>query len=73
MEINRDTRLADILAEYPWLKDEAMKISDKFKLLDTPLGKVMFKKATIADMSSKSGIPVEQIIAKITQLIEEHE
>lgn len=72
MEINRDTRLADILAEYPWLKDEAMKLSDKAKMIDTPIGRMMLKKATLADLSKKAGIPEETLIPMINELIEKH-
>ena len=72
MNITRETKLADLLKEYPWLKDEVTKVSDKFKMLNTPVGKIMLKKATIAEMSKKSGISEEQIIGKLTELIEEH-
>ena len=56
MMITKDTKLADLLQEYPWLKSEVMQISDKFKMLNTPVGKIMLKKATVAEMSKKSGI-----------------
>ena len=72
MEITRDTKLLDIIEEYPWLMDEAEAISDKLKMLDSPLGKILLKKATIADASSRTGIPEEKIISKIEGLILEH-
>ena len=31
IEINENTRLTDILDEYPWIKDELPKIDKKFK------------------------------------------
>ena len=70
--ITKDTKLADLLREYPWLMSEAIKISDKFKMLNTPVGKIMLKKATIAEMSKRSGIAEDQIIQKLTELIEKH-
>ena len=73
MEITKDTKVKDIVAAYPWLTDEAIKISDKLKVLKTPLGKMMMAKATIEDASKKSGIEVDEIIRKITEMIEEHE
>lgn len=73
MNITGDTRLTDLLREYPWLKEEALKLSDKAKLIDTPIGRMMLKKATIADISRKSGIPEDKIIDKLTKLIESHE
>ena len=72
MMITKDTKLADLLQEYPWLKSEIMQISDKFKMLNTPVGKIMLKKATVAEMSKKSGIAEDQIIQKLTELIEKH-
>ena len=72
MDITKETKLADLFAAYPWLKDEITKISDKFKLLNSPLGKVMLNKATISEMSKKSGMDAEVIIEKITALIAEH-
>ena len=72
MDITKETKLADLFAAYPWLKDEITKISDKFKLLNSPLGKVMLNKATISVMSKKSGMDADVIIEKITVLIAEH-
>ena len=69
MTINESTRLADLLKEYPDLKAKLTTISPKFKMLSTPLGKIMLDKATIAEMSRKSGVPVDELIAKIQELI----
>lgn len=51
MQITRDTRLLDLINQYPWLKDELPKINEKFKMLNTPMGKIMMGKATIVEMS----------------------
>lgn len=53
MQITRDTRLLDLINQYPWLKDELPKINEKFKMLNTPMGKIMMGKATIVEMSKK--------------------
>ena len=73
MDITKETKLADLFAAYPWLKDEMTNISDKFKLLNSPLGKVMLKKATISEMSKKSGMDADVIIEKLNGMIAEHE
>ncbi len=44
----RETKLAELLREYPWLREEIVKVNEKFSMLNSPLGKVMEKKATIA-------------------------
>ena len=43
--------LKELLTEYPWLKYEIIKVNDKFKMLNTPMGKIMLGKADIAEMS----------------------
>ena len=73
MEITKDTKLADLLAQYPWLKMEMAKVNEKFKMLNTPVGKMMMGKATIAEMSKKSGMEAEVIIGKIKELIVKHQ
>lgn len=72
-EITQNTKLLDILAEYPWLKKEITSISPKFKILNSPIGKVMMGKATIAEMSKRSGIEIAEIISKLQNLIQQHQ
>ena len=72
MEITKETKLSDLLGQYPWLKEELSKVNDKFKMLNTPMGKIMMGKATIAEMSKKSGMDANAIIGKIGELIEAH-
>jgi hypothetical protein len=48
------------------------KVNEKFKMLNTPVGKIMLGKATIAEMSKKSGMEAETIIERIMEIIENH-
>ena len=73
MEINKETRLADLIAQYPWLKEEMAQVNERFKMLNSPFGKIMMGKATIAEMSKKSGMEAEVIIGKIKELIVKHQ
>ena len=73
MDITKETRLADLIAQYPWLKAEMAKVNEKFKMLNSPIGKIMMGKATIAEMSKKSGMEAEAIIEKIKELIIKHQ
>ena len=66
MNINSNTKVADIL-------DELTKISDRFKMAKTPMGKMMLKKATIADMSKRSGVDETTLVSKLNELIKAHE
>ena len=72
MEITKDTKLADLIAQYPWLNAEMAKVNEKFKMLNTPVGKIMLGKATIAETSKKSGMEAEAIIERIMEIIENH-
>ena len=38
----------------------------------SPIGKIMMGKATIAEMSKRSGMEAEAIIGKIKELVENH-
>ncbi len=72
MEITKDTKLADLLAEYPWLKGEMAKVNEKFKMLNSPVGKIMLGKATIAEMSKRSGMEMDVLIGRLNEIIENH-
>ena len=73
MNITRETKLKDLLSEYPWLKEEISKVNEKFKMLSTPVGKIMLGKADIAEMSKKSCMDETQLISKLTNLIQSHQ
>ena len=73
MKLNSDTKLSDILNEYPWLKDKLPEINERFKLLSTPLAKVMLKTATIADMSKRSGMDESVLLDNLNSLINSQE
>lgn len=71
--ITTETKLSDLMAQYPWLKEEIAQVNPKFKMLNSPVGKIMLGKATIAEMSKRSGTEVEQIINKLQELIKNHQ
>ena len=71
MELNRDTKLKDIVSAYPSLKTRLAEINPKFSLLNSPSGKVMIGKVTISDMSQRSGMDMNSLIDGIRKLIEE--
>lgn len=67
--LHSGTKLSDLLESYPWLKESLIGVSEKFHLLNTPLGKVMIKKATISEMSKRSGFEEAFLIEKLQSLI----
>ena len=73
MNINKDTKLSDLLTAYPWLKAELSTVNEKFRMLNTPMGKVMLRKATVGEMSKRSGMDEAELIEKLTKLIQSHQ
>ena len=73
MEINKETKLSDLIAQYPWLKEEMAKVNEKFKMLNSPIGKIMLGKATIVEMSKRSGMETSRIINKLQEIIKNHQ
>lgn len=71
-EITAETRLQPLIEKYPFLRDELETISPKFKMLKTPLARVMLPKATVAVMAERSGLDQATIIAGLKKLIEAH-
>ena len=69
MDITKETKLKELLENHPQLKEKLTEINPKFKMMNTPMGKVMLGKATIADMSEKSGMDVNELILKLAVII----
>lgn len=69
--ITPETKLKDLLKQYPHLKKRLPEISPQFKMLSSPLGKLIINKATIQMMSDKSGIPLDRIVKGIQDIIQE--
>lgn len=72
MNIDKNTKASEIMSKYPWLLDELVKVSDKFQFAKTPIGSMMIKNATIADISKKVGINENDLIGKLTDFIKSH-
>lgn len=72
MKITKETKLKDLLAAYPWLKEEAVKINKKLSILNTGLGQRLIGELDIAALSQKSGKDIQSIITKIEQMIDNH-
>lgn len=71
MELTKDTKLKDVIEKYPQIKEKLPDINPKFKMILTPVGKVMLTKVTLGDMSERSGMGIDEIISGFKKLIEE--
>ena len=69
MELTKDTKVADVFKEYPWLKDELIKMDDKFKMLDSPMAALVLKKATLQDASGKIGLSIDEMAEQLEKMI----
>ena len=69
VEITPETKLMDLLKRYPFLKDELPKVNKKFRMLKTPMAKIMMRNADINEMSRRSGMSVGEIISMLENLI----
>lgn len=73
LPLKGETKLSDLLASYPWLKAELPSINPAFKMLQTPLARIMIPKATVSMMSERSQMPMAELIAAIEAKIKAHE
>lgn len=73
MNIQSDTKISDILSTYPWLKQQLIEMNPKFKKLDSPMAKVLLKRATVQDACKKFNTTPDKVIGKLRNIIEEHD
>ena len=72
VEITASTRLKDLLEHHPWLKGTLAEINPAFKMLSSPLARIMIPKATVCMMSERSGMDLQSLIDAIKKRIAEH-
>ena len=69
IDITPETKLKDIFEIYPMVKKELAKRYPSFKMLNSPLGKIMLKRATIQLAGERSGLGVDRMIKLIKDII----
>ena len=69
LTLSGDTKLKSLLQQFPRLKEELIAYNPKFAVLNSPMAKVILPIATIKMMSEQSGIPRQELIDKINELI----
>ena len=67
--ITPETRLKDLLKQYPDLKKRLPEIAPEFKMLSSPLGKIIAAKADVRMMSERSGVELNSLIGQLKRLI----
>jgi DUF438 domain-containing protein len=67
MEINANTKIDDLLKEYPFLENFLVKLSPKFKGLRNPImRKTIGKVATVSKVAGIGGLDLDDFIASLT-------
>lgn len=69
--ITPQTRVQDLLKAYPKLKDELPRINEAFKMLKSPLARLIIPKSNVQTMSERSGMPLDELIPALKALIAE--
>lgn len=72
MNITKDTKLKELLKAYPWLIDDAIAIDPAFRALRSPLARALIARADVAEAAKKVGVPPDEVIEKIEELIAKH-
>lgn len=61
LKLENHTKLADVFKQYPDFKDYMVNASDKFKMLNSPMFKIVGAVATVEMASERSGMSIEEI------------
>lgn len=69
--ITPETKLTTLLSICPKLRSRLPELHPNFKMLSSPLGKIMAKKATVAHMSERTGLPIDALIQGLKRIMEE--
>ena len=73
IELSANTRLQDLFKIYPKLRQDLPSMNSAFKMLNSPLARIIVPKATIAMMSERSGISLDDILSMLNELIAKYE
>lgn len=69
MELTGETKLKDLLADHPEMLGRMGEINPMFRLLATPMGRVMIDRVTLADISKRSGMDLDVLIVRMGEMM----
>ena len=73
MELSPKTKINDLLSSYPFLLEFFLAKSPKYKLLQSPVSrKTIGKVASLAQVASIGGLPIDQLLSEIATEIREN-
>ena len=69
VEVTSESKYMDLLNAYPLLKRDLAQKNWKFEFLVTPMGKISLWDATLAEVSEKAELSVEETVDIFNELI----
>jgi hypothetical protein len=73
MDIGPDSRIADLVTNYPFLGDFLMTYHDALVRLTNPvLKRTIDRNATLADAAAMADVPVEKLVADVLAEVSAH-
>lgn len=70
---DENTPLIRIYEAYPWLGEVLPAMDRRMAVMNTPMGKLLMKRNTVADFAKMSGLSVEKLLERLRLEIERHE
>lgn len=69
IELNKDTKLKDLLEACPDLTYRLAEVNPKFRMLTSPMRKMMTGRVTVSDISRRCGMEADDLARKIQGLV----
>ncbi|WP_405268089.1 hypothetical protein [Methanobrevibacter sp.] len=69
VEVTSESKYMDLLNTYPLLKRDLVRKNWKFEFLVTPMGKISLWEASLAEVSKKAEMSVEETVSLFSELI----
>ncbi|MCR5664421.1 MAG: hypothetical protein K6G17_06020 [Oscillospiraceae bacterium] len=69
MILNENTKLTDLLKEYPKLPAKLKELDPRASMIDSAVGRMMIKNKTVKDAAGMLGMTPEQAVKELEGLI----
>ena len=70
---DENTKLIRIYEAYPWLSEVLPAMDKRLAVMNTPMGKMLMKKNSVADLSKLTGYSSEKLLDRLRREVEKHE
>lgn len=73
MQYDENTRLSQILEDYPWLEKELPLRYPELKAMDKPAARFLIRRMRVKDAGKMGGIPADKLLRELEKVIRERE